>query len=273
MRAVAVFPLMPRSRIIRVHIARHFQSDTQDLLLLLVETLFVFREDAVDLACRNINTPIREHVANQWLGHGSLMVQGKNRCIDGAVEMPSLQCRHLFGKWRYDRGAIGSDPALPTVKDVARFDDQLLNHIVLISLECASMRNVLNAEIDDIEVRDFLRLASLGRPGALPWLTLLLLIFPCALLKLRWFDFRPWLLSFQDRNLVFEPKDLLVLPGDELQEHQHERGALIVGNVGKLWKWSHANHTSRKNRLCPELSFVTLKFFWGSLELLLARSY
>ena len=73
---------------------------------------------------------------------------------------------------------------------------------------------------------------------------------PCTLLKLRGFDFRSWLLSFEDRNLVFEPKDFLVLPVDERQVLQQKRSALILGNVDNLWK-SHANQTSRNLRLCP----------------------
>ena len=109
---------MPRSRIIGVHIGRYFQSGPQDLFLFLMKILLLSREDAVDLPGRNINSPIGEHIANQWLSYRSLVVQGKNHSMNSLVEMPSLQSFDLFWKWGHDRCAIGSYPALTTVKDV-----------------------------------------------------------------------------------------------------------------------------------------------------------
>jgi len=74
MRAVAVFPLMPRSRIIRVYVGGHFQPGTQDIFLLLVKTLLVFHENAVDLPRRNINSPLPDLLQDERLGHAAMVV-------------------------------------------------------------------------------------------------------------------------------------------------------------------------------------------------------
>src|SRR6266852_2071473 len=56
--AKAVAPLVPGTGIIRLDVGRHGQRRRQQLRLLLVENFFVFRQDAVELACRNVDVEI-----------------------------------------------------------------------------------------------------------------------------------------------------------------------------------------------------------------------
>ena len=168
-RAVPVLALVTRSCVIHVNVPRHPQTHPKDRVLLLVELLLALREETMQLAGRDLHSPLAKLLQDQRFGHLGVVVLIEYKATQRRSEVP-----HGRLDWQLARDprALRGEPLLNPIPRGLHLDHKLLHDIIVVALESASLRHLLR--IDHDRTIDRPRVLWLVRALASPPLRVLL---------------------------------------------------------------------------------------------------
>src|SRR4030042_4518788 len=133
---IGVFPQVPRRRVVGLERARHLPRRRQQGVLLLVKRAGTFRQQAVDLAGRDLDAQVQQFFVNQRLRDVVVMILIEYVSAEPRPKLPLDLCRQ-GGR---PAGAVGQQVAQPPGEDIMGFDLQVLYHEVLATVISRALR-------------------------------------------------------------------------------------------------------------------------------------
>ena len=122
--AVAILSLMTCARVVNIHVARDFETDTKNLVLFIVKQFVPLDDDTIHLTGRDIDTQFQELFQYQRLGHMRMIVLVDNEAIQGGTKV-TAEGLNLIWKRSYNVAALGGSPPLPPVERIEWLQKQV----------------------------------------------------------------------------------------------------------------------------------------------------
>ena len=198
--------------------------------------LFVaFRQQAVDLAGRDVDAQVQQLFVNQRLGDAVLMVLIEHVTAEPGPKMPC----DVFRQRSRPAGAVGQEVPQPPVANVMRFDLQVLDHEILVAVLAGALGQPFQGQRDGLVNDQPARLPPFGRTG--PFAPPLLLVRRIGVRRIQRAraDRRPPRQPFHSGDLVAQRPNLRLLFFDHSQQAVHQwrpffRRHLDVSNLDRL---------------------------------------